>query len=200
MRTGAWDPTDTSDETRTAAVQAVTFMVEKLFEQMDAENKSETVTVIYDRSNFTMGHIKVVLPFVKELALSLQDNYPGRLNAILIYPINWMFKDVWKVAKHMFDADPVSKVQFCSKASDIQSYVDPDNLMVDYGGKAHYDFKFDINDYYKKDITDKKDNTDSRNDKEKKQHIKDVEAAEDEKEPNGKVKDKFDEDLRSALQ
>src|SRR5688572_29949630 len=72
------------------------------------------LTVLYDRRNYSLAHMRVLLPFVKLLGARLSDHYPERLHLACIWPISWTLWVVWKIAKHFINPATAAKLKFTS--------------------------------------------------------------------------------------
>jgi len=105
-----------------------------------------TVTILYDRDGFGLRHARVFLPFVKRLVDALQDNYPERLNVVLLHPINWVMRWIFPAVQKLLSPVTASKVIPLKDKKMFLDYIPAQNLQTRYGGTSNYEFKMTAQD------------------------------------------------------
>ncbi|KAJ1908658.1 hypothetical protein IWQ60_011595 [Tieghemiomyces parasiticus] len=100
----------------------------------------ETVTIIFDLSDFTMANMD--FNFVKILIRCLEAYYPESLGSLLIYNAPWIFPGIWRMISPMLDAVVASKVQFITSKKQFQDYIDPEHLVDWLGGASKFTYEY----------------------------------------------------------
>ena len=101
-----WDASlhDPNDRDVDEVIRCVVWWVEYAISQSDHHQ----IIVVLDRSNMTRSQIDMEL--FTTLSSTLSNNYPERLNKVLIYPLNWLFRSMWNVVQFMIDQKTRQKV------------------------------------------------------------------------------------------
>ncbi|ONK60745.1 uncharacterized protein A4U43_C08F22110 [Asparagus officinalis] len=120
------------------------------------EDQEQMVWLI-DFHGFTMSNISVKV--TKETANVLQDHYPERLGAMILYNPPKIFESFWMVVKPFLEAKTNKKVQFVYKVDHnsqkiMEELFDMDELETAFGGKNHTSFNY--TDYAAKMMEDDK--------------------------------------------
>jgi len=97
----------------------------------------ETVTIIFDMSDVGMKNLDIKA--MKFMIQMLQNHYPESLGRVLIWKTTWLFWTAWKILSPLLDPVTAAKVCFVDKDS-IKQYIDPDNLLQDFGGSDTYQY------------------------------------------------------------
>jgi hypothetical protein len=62
-----------------------------------------------------------VLPFASQLSKVLADTFPERMTKTLVYPVPWVAKPVWGLAKKLLDPKHVKKIELYYGPADVTS-------------------------------------------------------------------------------
>lgn len=82
---------------------------------------------------------KKMIPFVKQMVLVLEANFPERLQLSIIYPLNWTACALWKIVKIFLDPNTAEKMAVikgsCERDSEIpydkmEKYIEKDVLKM----------------------------------------------------------------------
>lgn len=102
----------------------------------DYELGVDGANILFDMTGFSLKNAD--LNAVKFLAKQFEANYPETLNAIWIHKAPWIFNAVWKIIKGWLDPVVASKIHFTKNASDLEKFIDINNIPKDLGGKDDY--------------------------------------------------------------
>uniref|UniRef100_A0AAZ3NRQ7 Motile sperm domain-containing protein 2 n=2 Tax=Oncorhynchus tshawytscha TaxID=74940 RepID=A0AAZ3NRQ7_ONCTS len=97
------------------------------------------LTMIFDMSEVGLSCID--MDFIKYIINCFQVYYPRLLSKMLMYEMPWIMNAAWKMVKNMLSQDAIDKLKFVSK-SDIQNYVDRENLPSYMGGTDPFKFSY----------------------------------------------------------
>uniref|UniRef100_A0A7S4ISL5 CRAL-TRIO domain-containing protein n=1 Tax=Vannella robusta TaxID=1487602 RepID=A0A7S4ISL5_9EUKA len=100
----------------------------------------ETGLVIYDMNGFGLSNMDYTQ--VKTQIRILESYYPESMGLTLIVNSPWLFSACWRLIKGWIDPVAAEKIKFISQA-ELTQYVDPDNLLKDYGGNDPYQFTYE---------------------------------------------------------
>lgn len=124
---------DRSIASTTDYVKAAAHIIDSQFVNEVSENKPSKVVVLIHTA-FVEGGINAPadLGFIKEFVKVLSDNFPERLERLIIYPFPWFGRAIWSVAKTFIDQRTVDKVLLLAQGPDgeyacppkISEYVD----------------------------------------------------------------------------
>lgn len=119
------------------------YLVEKALDEFgDKRDTPEAKFVlVFDRTNSDRSHVDT--EFWKQMAHIVQDNYPERLDKILVYPANILFRSIWAVFKWFIDAKTRNKLVMLGNESQLQGYIDRSQLLRNLGGKLDDTFNID---------------------------------------------------------
>lgn len=99
----------------------------------------ETGLVIYDMAGFSLANMDYrVLKYEIKL---LESYYPESLGTTLIVNAPWVFYGCWQIIKPWIDPVARAKILFVDVA-DIKKWVEPKNLLKEYGGEDPYTFSY----------------------------------------------------------
>lgn len=128
------DPTARSIEEN---IRAVVYRLEQAIARMPNRDGKVTVVVIREGAQAKNRDINLVLP----LAKVLQDNYPERLHACVVYPAGLIFRTSLQVAGgHGLSSDSFSRLVCVTDKKDMRFYVPTHCLLERLGGTDPYDF------------------------------------------------------------
>ena len=71
----------------------------------------------------------------------LESYYPESLGTTLIVNAPWVFYGCWQIIKPWIDPVARAKILFVDVA-DIKKWVEPENLLKEYGGEDPYKFSY----------------------------------------------------------
>ena len=110
---------DRSIAATTDYVRAAAHIIEDQFVNEVSENKPSKVTVLIHTA-FVEGGINAPadLGFIKEFVKVLSDNFPERLERLIIYPFPWFGRAIWSMAKTFIDQRTVDKVILLAQGPD----------------------------------------------------------------------------------
>lgn len=137
---------DRSIASTTDYVKAAAHIIEKQFYNEVSEKKPSKVSVLIHTAYVEGGiNAPADLAFIKEFVKVLSDNFPERLERLIIYPFPWFGRAIWSVAKTFIDQRTVDKVVLLAQGPDgeyacppkISEYVDIENVPVLCGGKCN---------------------------------------------------------------
>jgi hypothetical protein len=95
-------------------------------------------TILYDRTDFSIRE-NFKKEFYKRLINVFTDNYPQFLKAIYVHPTDWVLNTLWKIIKNFMKPETAKKVKMVSKAHDLQTYIDVENIPTWLGGTQTID-------------------------------------------------------------
>lgn len=102
---------DKSIASTTDYVNAAAHLIDEQFVREVDDNKPSQVCVLIHTAYVEGGvNAPADLGFIKEFVKVLSDNFPERLERLIIYPFPWYGRAVWSVAKTFIDPRTVDKV------------------------------------------------------------------------------------------
>lgn len=137
---------DRSIASTTDYVKAAAHIIDEQFVNEVSENKPSKVSVLIHTA-FVEGGINAPadLGFIKEFVKVLSDNFPERLERLIIYPFPWFGRAIWSVAKTFIDQRTVDKVILLAQGPDgeyacppkMSEYVDISEVPTVCGGRSN---------------------------------------------------------------
>jgi hypothetical protein len=109
---------------------AVAYAFERLTEGL---GPLEKFTTVYSRVDCSSKNLD--LPWAKMIATMLQNNYPERMYKAMVFPSNFAFDLIWRIARLFFDAKTADKITLLADGKDLLKYIPADTLPVDLGGR-----------------------------------------------------------------
>ncbi|KAJ1988527.1 hypothetical protein GGI25_004478 [Coemansia spiralis] len=100
----------------------------------------EKVCLVFDTTDMSISNMDWT--FFKTFLHYLEHYYPECLGLVLIYNASWVFNSLWKLIRPLLDPVVASKVQFVNSAAELQKFIDPENLPVEYGGNDAFKYKY----------------------------------------------------------
>ncbi|KAJ1649671.1 phosphatidylinositol transfer protein csr1 [Dispira simplex] len=100
----------------------------------------ETVTIIFDLSDFTMANMD--FNFVKILIRCLEAYYPESLGVLLIYNAPWIFSGVWRMISPLLDPVVAAKIKFIDQKEQFEDFIDPTHLVDWLGGQSDFQYEY----------------------------------------------------------
>ncbi|KAL2316305.1 CRAL-TRIO domain-containing protein C3H8.02 [Schizosaccharomyces pombe] len=92
----------------------------------------ETATVVFDMTDFSMSNMDYGP--LKFMIKCFEAHYPECLGECIVHKAPWLFQGVWSIIKSWLDPVVVSKVKFTRNYRDLQQYINPDNILKEFGG------------------------------------------------------------------
>ncbi|KAK3100204.1 hypothetical protein FSP39_016243 [Pinctada imbricata] len=109
------------------------------FETTYNESPEEQIVVLFDMSGAGISNLDMEM--IKFVITSFKIYYPKLLGFMLIYEMPWLFNAAWKVIKTWLSPEAVKKIKFVTK-SDVQEYIDKDQLPEHMGGTDQYKYVY----------------------------------------------------------
>lgn len=81
------------------------------------------------------------MEFTKYLIGLFKSYYPNFLNYIIIFEMPWILNTAFKLIKSWLPPKAIPKIKFVHKGN-IQEFVDPNDVLICWGGNNDYVFKF----------------------------------------------------------
>ncbi|KAI9501428.1 CRAL-TRIO domain-containing protein, partial [Coemansia spiralis] len=100
----------------------------------------EKVCLVFDTTDMSISNMDWT--FFKTFLHYLEHYYPECLGLVLIYNASWVFNSLWKLIRPLLDPVVASKVQFVNSAAELQKFIDPENLPIEYGGNDAFKYKY----------------------------------------------------------
>jgi hypothetical protein len=79
----------------------------------------------------------------KKINQAMQDNFPQRFGGIYIVNAGFIVKTLAAIARLIMKKKIVDRVRIIPKYEDLKEFIDPDQLIEEYGGTV----KFDVRDW-----------------------------------------------------
>lgn len=98
-------------------VGAMVHAAEQIFEN------DEEVCVVIDRT--LCMYRRTEIDFIRTFYHTFKDNYPARLESIIVYPANLIFKTIWTVIKHLIDHKSQNRTHFVSNLDELSNFIHP---------------------------------------------------------------------------
>lgn len=101
----------------------------------------ETSCTVLDLKGISLSLARSVYGFISDAAYIGQNYYPERMGKFYIINAPWGFSMVWSVIKKFLDPVTVDKIHILGSKyqSELARQVPPENLPVEFGGKAKAD-------------------------------------------------------------
>ncbi|QLL33243.1 hypothetical protein HG536_0E01540 [Torulaspora globosa] len=97
----------------------------------------ETATILFDLSGFSMSNMDYGP--VKFLINCFEAHYPESLGHMFIHKAPWIFHPIWNIVKNWMDPVVVSKIKFTKNLTDLNDYIELDQLPKYMGGESAMD-------------------------------------------------------------
>ncbi|GAA6009894.1 hypothetical protein JCM11491_000855 [Sporobolomyces phaffii] len=95
------------------------------------------MVVIVDLEQAGMSNLEMeLLPFFMDL---LKSHFPGMVGAIFVLNYGWAYAGMWQLAKRVLPNTALERILFPSK-QELLEFFDEDHLLVEHGGKVHYEY------------------------------------------------------------
>lgn len=113
------------------------YWLEKILKLADLTELKEIVVII-DRTDTGLKNIDYGAISNGGMISKLQDYYCERLHKIFILHANFLFRQVFNLAKVFMSDKTKSKMQILESVNLLKEYFDEDQLLVEHGGKSSY--------------------------------------------------------------
>lgn len=97
-------------------------------------------TLIFDLKGFTMSNMDY--DPVKYMIGAFEAHYPESLGILLIHRAPWIFNGIWQIVKNWLDPVVASKINFTKHASDLEKYIDSNQILKEMDGDDTYEYKY----------------------------------------------------------
>ncbi|CAK9829257.1 Motile sperm domain-containing protein 2 [Anthophora retusa] len=109
------------------------------FERLERQTNGNQISLFFDMSD--TGILNMDMEFIKYLINLCKNYYPNFLNYIIIFEMPWILNTAFKIIKSWLPPKAIPKIKFVQK-SNIQEFVDPNDVLTCWGGTNDYVFKF----------------------------------------------------------
>lgn len=109
------------------------------FERLERQTNGSQISLFFDMSD--TGILNMDMDFTKHLIGLCKNYYPNFLNYIIIFEMPWILNAAFKVIKSWLPPKAIPKIKFVQK-SNIHEFVDPNDVLISWGGTNEYVFKF----------------------------------------------------------
>lgn len=114
------------------------YLIEQGIKLADQTDNGQ-LTVIYDRGQMTdRNKDPELIETTKKLMGLMQDYYAERLGNLLVLHVNWFYWLMWQCVKPMINKKTRSKVHVLKNVRGLSEFIDPDQLLREYGGTCDY--------------------------------------------------------------
>lgn len=113
------------------------YILEKAFKLAEQTEKKEIV-IIVDRVDFGWSNVDKRMIGNKGLNGIIQDYYIEKIHRVYIYPINWIFQTLMKLARPFLSKETIEKMIYINKEADLKQFFTDDNLIKELGGTSDY--------------------------------------------------------------
>ncbi|XP_060064841.1 motile sperm domain-containing protein 2-like [Ylistrum balloti] len=103
------------------------------------EEPTKEIVMLFDMSEAGLSNLDMEL--IKYVITCFKVYYPVLLGYMLVYEMPWLFNAAWKIIKAWLSPQAIKKIKFVGK-SDIQEYINKDQLMEHMGGTDKFVFKY----------------------------------------------------------
>lgn len=103
------------------------------------EANDDYITFMFELTDAGLSNVDMDL--TKYIITTLKSYYPFSLNYILVYDLPWILNATFQIIKRLLPAKAVDRLRNINNKN-IRDYIDEDNMLVPWGGKDDYEFKF----------------------------------------------------------
>ncbi|KAJ2007606.1 phosphatidylinositol transfer protein csr1 [Coemansia thaxteri] len=100
----------------------------------------EKVCLLVDTTDMSMSNMD--WNFFRTFLTYLEHYYPECLGLVLIYNASWVFHGLWKLIRPLLDPVVASKVHFAADQKELQRFIAPENLPLEYGGTGNFSYTY----------------------------------------------------------
>ncbi|XP_076169948.1 motile sperm domain-containing protein 2-like isoform X2 [Ptiloglossa arizonensis] len=109
------------------------------FERLERETNGNQISLFFDMTDTSI--LNLDMEFIRYMIGLCKNYYPNFLNLIIIYEMPWILNAAYKVINSWLPPKAITKIQFVHK-SYVQEFVDPNDILISWGGNNDYTFKF----------------------------------------------------------
>ncbi|GMM35405.1 Csr1 protein [Saccharomycopsis crataegensis] len=97
----------------------------------------DSASILFDMSDFSLSNMDYSP--VKFMISAFEAHYPESLGVLLIHKAPWVFSGIWNIIKNWLDPVVASKVNFTKNTSDLEKFIEAENLPASLGGKDDFE-------------------------------------------------------------
>lgn len=127
-----------ADQTPEEIEKFTLLMIE--YSRLTLHEPVDSCTVIFDLQGFTMANMDY--DPVKFMIKAFEAHYPESLGVLLIHRAPWIFNGIWKIVKNWLDPVVASKINFTKNISDLEKFIEKDQLMKFLDGDDDYEYEY----------------------------------------------------------
>lgn len=109
------------------------------FERLERQTNHDQITVFFDMMDTGLSNMD--MEFSKYIINLNKQYYPSFINYILIFEMPWVLNAAFKIIKSWLPGRAVQKIKFLNRTT-IKEYVNPNKMLVSWGGEDDYTFSF----------------------------------------------------------
>lgn len=109
------------------------------FERLEREGNENQISLFFDMSESGLSNLD--MEFIKYLIGLFKTYYPSFLNYIIIFEMPWVLNAAFKLIKTWLPAKAIPKIKNVNKST-LKDYVDPNDILICWGGNNEYIFEF----------------------------------------------------------
>lgn len=109
------------------------------FERVQRAEPGQKITILMDTSGARL--MQADTTFTNFVIECCAVNFPGMMKKIIIYNLPTLLNSFWKLISKMLSQEQRDATVLCGK-SEIQKYIDEDNLTEDMGGKIKFEYSY----------------------------------------------------------
>ncbi|XP_031828053.1 motile sperm domain-containing protein 2 [Nomia melanderi] len=110
------------------------------FERLERYTNGNQISLFFDMIDTGISNL-VDTRFIEYLISLCKNYYPNFLNYIIIFEMPWMLNTTFKIIKSWLPPKAIPKIKLIQR-SNIQEFVDPNDILISWGGSNDYTFKF----------------------------------------------------------
>nr|XP_029730585.1 motile sperm domain-containing protein 2-like [Aedes albopictus]XP_029730586.1 motile sperm domain-containing protein 2-like [Aedes albopictus] len=103
------------------------------------EANDDYITFMFELTDAGLSNVDMDL--TKYIITTLKSYYPYSLNYILVYDLPWILNATFQIIKRLLPAKAVDRLKNINNKN-IRDFIDEDYMLVPWGGKDDYEFKF----------------------------------------------------------
>lgn len=132
------DTMEHSEENSALKIKYLVYVMEQLVPLME-ENVFQ-ITWLIDAKNANLS-VKAIKATINQF-VEVGNHYTERLAHALVVNAHWSLSWIWTAIKPFLEESTANKYKFIKNHSELLEYIDEEQLLDEYGGKAHYEFSY----------------------------------------------------------
>lgn len=120
----------------TAIFKSVAYLLDQTLESLDEEEKG--ITMVWDTRRTRLRNTDGEL--MRELLAFFRAQYPELLCRMLVVPVGFVQRGVWRMACRFLDERRAATITMLPRIDSLQKYIDPQQLLATHGGKNPWTF------------------------------------------------------------